>query len=339
MEGDVRYHHVMPELRIAEARRAARRWAVFHETYSFALIGALESGPIAWRYNHRTYALDPDHLVMAVQPGELHAHLERSPPMDFIVVVVAESLMASVAHDLGWRRPRLNVKHAAPGLSHPAMIRALGRFRAGLCTTLFRSSPPGVCECATNFEYFSEALEDVVEAFIENYAEDGGQIVLPSQGAAVLRKAKEYLRDNHREPYSLDKLAEAAGCDKYYLLHVFKQDVGVTPSQYQTRILVARSCEQLVRFPDRPLERVARDVGWPGRRAQLPSADISDRVQILIRHFRETIGLTPGRYKATAQTLSGSLQRRIWSMAPQPTPGALDRDRLEPSAKQEPTHS
>src|SRR4051812_8429806 len=66
MEGEVRFHHIAPDLWVLEARRCAHRWVVFHETYSFCLVRRfLSSDPrVGWRYNHRLYLADPERLIM-----------------------------------------------------------------------------------------------------------------------------------------------------------------------------------------------------------------------------------------------------------------------------------
>src|SRR4029079_15061426 len=125
VEGDIRSHHMTPELRVMEARRCAHRWVVFKETYSFCLVERVEDGALVdWRYRHRLYVADPRH-AMLMQPGELHANVERTPPGDFIVVQVSEALMKRAARELGWRGADLDIRHPHPGSDHPLLIRAL----------------------------------------------------------------------------------------------------------------------------------------------------------------------------------------------------------------------
>src|SRR4029079_11888950 len=125
VEGDIRFHHLSPGLWVMEARRCAHKWVVFHETYSFCLVGHVTDGALVdWRYNHRRYVADPGH-AMLMQPGELHANVERTPPGDFIVVQVSEALMKRAARELGWRGADLDIRHPHPGSDHPLLIRAL----------------------------------------------------------------------------------------------------------------------------------------------------------------------------------------------------------------------
>jgi AraC-like DNA-binding protein len=302
MEGEVGFHHVAPDLWVLEARRCAHRWVVFHETYSFCLVNRFRSPTprVEWRYNHRLYVADPGHLIMAMQPGELHANVERTPPADFMVLQIGEALMRRVAHDLGCDLSQLDIKQTHNGFSHPAFVAALRWFRAGLCQTLFRTRPggaPGICTCARRSNRHQESLTGVVSAFIEHYVENGRLQAAPARGAAVLRKAKDYLRERFDEPYDLSRLADAARCNRFYLSHLFKRELGISPSEYRNRILVSRTCEALVKFPDQPLDVIAREVGWSGH---TPDRAATDRVSLLIRHFRRTLGTTPGRFRPRA---------------------------------------
>jgi AraC-like DNA-binding protein len=298
MEGEVRFHHIAPDVWVLEARRCAHRWVVFHDTYSFCLAGQLVSPTrVGWKYNHRLYSVDPDHIVMAMQPGELHANVERTPRADFIVLQIGEALMRRVALDLGCELPKLDIKPSHNGLGHPAFVRALRAFQAGLCRTLFPARPgaaQGVCTCVATIDRHHENLTEVVGAFIEHYVEDGRLDVRPARGAAVLRKAKDYLRAHFGEPYDLSRLARATRCSRFYLSHLFKMELGISPSTYQNRILVSRTCDALARLPDQPLEVIAGEAGWSGR-ARVSAG--TDRVSLLIRHFRRTLGVTPGQFR------------------------------------------
>jgi AraC-like DNA-binding protein len=293
MDRDVRFHHVVQDLRIIEGRACARQWVLFHETYTLGLLGDARRGKADWRYRHRSFVIGSQHMVMAMQPGELHATLGKTPAWDFIALQVGDALMRSVAADLGWQSPALNVRLARAGFTHPEMVAALSAFRATLCQTLFAAQ--GACTCARQAGPILEALAGVVLSFIRHYAEPAREIAHPKRGAAVLRKAREYLHAHYRDAYDLERVAAASGCSKYYLAHLFKEEFGIPPSLYHARLLISKTCEVLIRFPDRPLEHVAREVGWPSRNANVAQAD---RAKVLIKNFRRALGTTPDRFRA-----------------------------------------
>jgi len=285
-----------------EARQCAHRWVVFHETYSFCLVEKVEHDALVdWKYRHKVYVADPQH-AMLMQPGELHANLRRTPPGDFLVVQVGDVLMKRVAHELGWRSAEINIGN--PGPDHPLILRALQRFRAALCRDLFGPGPRrGVCTCARHSASHVENLMHLVGVFVEHCAENAREVVRPERGAAAIKKAIRYLRENYQEPYDLDRLAAAAGCAPHYLVHVFSSEIGVPPSTYQKRILVAKTCEALMASPNKPLQLIAEEVGWPGRL----DAHNADRTDVVIRHFRKTLGTTPDEFRVSMRRMMREL--------------------------------
>ncbi len=294
MEGQVRFHHLTPELWVLEARRCAHQWVVFHETYSFCLAQVVPPYAVDWKYNHRLYTIDERHRVMVMQPGELHANTRRTPRVDFIVVQVGELLMKQIAAELGWPHRQINLNHPSPGLSHPDLLRTLWGFRGRLCSTLFDPRAEyAVCTCARVADCLLESLTEIVAAFLRHYVEEAREVAIAKNGSAALRRAKEFLRAHFTEPYDLERLASAAGCGKYYLSHLFKREFGISPSEYKNRLLISRTCNLLARFPRQSLDEIVHRVGWPGR---APAADV-DRVSLMIRHFRRTLGVTPGQFR------------------------------------------
>ncbi len=298
-DGDVRFHHVSADLRVLEARRCARSWTLFPDRYSFSAGDRPPAAPLRWKYNHRVYALRAERPSITLQPGELMTTVDRSPPLNFIAVQATDELVRSVAEELGWASRDLHVKH--PDGQSPAMFRAVNKLRTRLCPSLFRGpAATAICTCHVHAGLLLEALTDVVRALIEDQAVGAREVVLPATGAAVLRKAKDYLRYNYREPYNLDRLARAVGCGKFYLSHLFKREFGVSPSQFQACVLVGHTAVALTRSPDDTLESIAKAVGWPGRRG---AERMAAPVPSLIRHFKEAIGVTPGQFRAALRAM------------------------------------
>jgi AraC-like DNA-binding protein len=287
---------------VMEARGCARQWTVFHDTYTFALMGDARAGHVDWRYRQRSFVVGGDKMVMAVQPGELHATTKRTPAWDFIVVMAREALVHSVAHDLGWPHAQLNLRREEADSSHPAMIRALSMLRSSLCTTLFE--PEDQCTCRLSAGPILEALGEVVAVFIEHYAERAQQVMLVSSKGSPLRRAKDFLHQHYRDPYDLDRLAAAAGCSKFYLARLFKKEFGVSPSQYRARVLVSKSCELLTSYPDRSLEWIAAEMGWRRRVRDLPDTTVMSRT------FKRVLGVTPDRFRSPLRLVQ---PRKAWA--------------------------
>lgn len=300
MTGELRFHHVTPGLWVMDARACSYHWVVFHETYSFCLVAFVPQWSVVqWKYDRRIYAVDREHRIMAMQPGEIHANVSRTPAADFVVVEVGESLMKEVARDLGWRSTRLDLKHPHPSSNHPRLMAALRRFKASLCASLFNPKA-GRCNCWRAAARQVENLVQLVSVFIEHCAEDAQELGLPGRGSAPVMKAVTYLIDNYNQPYDLSRLAAAAKCGRYYLLHLFQREMGLSPSEFQNRVLVSKACQALARSPNKPLDVIAHEIGWPGR----PASDAAQKATLMIRHFRRALGVTPGRFRADLLSMS-----------------------------------
>lgn len=290
----VQMHYLMPGLRVLEARDVSHRWVVFHDTYDFALIDwqsnyPVISAPVEWRYRHRTYALDPHHVTMLMQPGELHANVRPNPLGRFIVVHVDIRLMNDVAQALGWRHAQaLNV--GRPDACDPAIRGALVAFRDGLCAGA-SSRGSHHCMCWSDPLRHAENLVSLLNAFLEKAAERAHPVVLPECAPSILRRAVEFLK-HHEGSYSLADLATAAGCAKnpFYLLHVFKREMSISPGEFHRKVALSRTCRELLRRPHTPLEVLTAE--WPS------CGEGSSHVNAFIKAFRRTWCTTPDRYRS-----------------------------------------
>jgi AraC-like DNA-binding protein len=109
----------------------------------------------------------------------------------------------------------------------------------------------------------------------------------------ALRRACEYLGDRSEHNVGLDELASVAGIDKFGLVHLFRQRIGLPPHALQ----IAHRVRQARRLLEagHTIAAAASATGF---------ADQSH----LHRHFRRTLGLTPGEYQRrfTGSWTSGS---------------------------------
>jgi AraC-like DNA-binding protein len=286
-DGDVRMHHLTDGLMVLEAVECTHRWVVFHHTYSFALVLRTHGPDIRWRYNYRWYKVNSAHRMMAMQPGELHANEARTPPADLIVVQVAPALMQRVAESIGLGSAPLNIQHPHQESRDPHLLRALANFARDRCTSLFE--PGGVCTCASFPDRNRANLVELVSVFAQHCAEGAHPLACADRGAAVVRKAEEYLVGNYQKPFDAQAVARHAGCDVYYLDHVFGAALGASPERYQQEILVARTAAVLTRRERRALtlEQVAREVGWPG------AANGRSQARLLHKLIKRSFGLSP----------------------------------------------
>jgi AraC-like DNA-binding protein len=97
----------------------------------------------------------------------------------------------------------------------------------------------------------------------------------------AVRRAIEWMRESLHEQITLDELAVHAELDKFHLCRAFRDQVGMPPHAYLTRLRIVRAKELLA----------------AGVRASevAPQVSLYDQSQ-LNRHFRRIVGTTPARY-------------------------------------------
>jgi AraC-like DNA-binding protein len=112
----------------------------------------------------------------------------------------------------------------------------------------------------------------------------------PGQEPRAVRVAEEFLHDHAAENVTLTDLARHAGLAPSYLCRVFLRATGMTPHGYQVQVRVRRARTLLL--AGRPIAEAATEAGfW-------------DQAH-LTRHFKRTMGLSPGRYVAGVSTCAG----------------------------------
>jgi AraC-like DNA-binding protein len=96
-----------------------------------------------------------------------------------------------------------------------------------------------------------------------------------------VKSARDYLKSHYAENVSLSALASIAGLSRFYLLRVFRNQMGVPPHEYQTQVRVARA-RKLLRSGHSILE-AALETGF------FDQSHFS-------RNFKRITGRTPGQY-------------------------------------------
>jgi AraC-like DNA-binding protein len=105
----------------------------------------------------------------------------------------------------------------------------------------------------------------------------------PGREPRAVELARDYLREHAGDNVTLRELARHTGLAPYHLCRVFGQATGMAPHAYQIQIRVRHAKTLLL--AGRPIAEAAAEAGfW-------------DQAH-LTRHFKRTMGLTPGRYLA-----------------------------------------
>jgi AraC-like DNA-binding protein len=96
-----------------------------------------------------------------------------------------------------------------------------------------------------------------------------------------VQQARRAIEENYAEGISLSQLAEHVSLSPYYLLRVFRAEVGMPPHAYLESVRIRRA-QQLLEA-GRPLAQVAADTGFSSQ-------------SHFTRRFKQVIGVPPGQY-------------------------------------------
>jgi AraC-like DNA-binding protein len=128
----------------------------------------------------------------------------------------------------------------------------------------------------------------VAEILLEPSTASGGPASL-----RLARRAAAFIAQHLTDPdLSTARIARELACNRDYLGRTFREAFNETPTDRIHRLRIARAC-MLFRSTDRPIERVATDVGFGG-------------VRYFRRVFKGRVGLSPGQF----QRLRPSGERR-----------------------------
>lgn len=105
---------------------------------------------------------------------------------------------------------------------------------------------------------------------------------IPRANRGAVQQILDYLHAHYAQPVTLDDLAVLSYLSPYYLLRLFKTEVGIAPHAYLTQLRVHRA-KQLLQS-GLAIAEVAQQVGFTDQ-------------SHLTRHFKRIVGVPPGQYR------------------------------------------
>ena len=134
-------------------------------------------------------------------------------------------------------------------------------------------------ECESRFTW---TLTQLIKCYADTRFSEGP----PGRERTAVRQARRYIDECFAQGLNLTQLAEHVSLSPYYLLRVFRAEVGMPPYAYLESVRI-RQAQQLIEA-GKPLAEVAAEVGFSSQ-------------SHLTHRFKQIIGVTPGQY---AQHLS-----------------------------------
>ena len=238
----------------------------FHEGFA---IGVIQAGVETFSYRKKQYFSAPGALVL-INPGEIHTgEAAVAEGWTYRMLYPDAAILQQAASEVAG--PQRDVPFfPAPVVYDAPMAQLMLKLHLALED-----------EAASVLERESLLLWTLGQLIVRHADDRPASQRLQVERAAV-QAARDYLDAHYAGDVSLDTLAAQVNLSPFYLLRVFKQEMGLSPHAYltQTRIWRARKL-LLAGFP---IADVAAQTGF---------ADQSH----LTRRFKRIVGVTPGQYR------------------------------------------
>ena len=207
-----------------------------------------------------------------IHPGEMHSGTGRDigngkGPVTFRMMYVQPLVMTQVledAFDQGGSLPYF----ADLIVLDEAIAHLFTRFHDAFQGNAFRSQQ-------------DEWLQSFLVALLQKYADSRPAIVSFGQERQAVSRVRDYLHTHYADNVGLEQLAQVANLSPSYFSRVFKAEVGVSLSHYQSQLRIDRARALLV--GGMSIKRVATQVGC---------ADQSHLTHL----FKRFVQTTPGNY-------------------------------------------
>jgi AraC-like DNA-binding protein len=233
------------------------------------VFGIVSGAPMRARRGRARHLVRPGELV-AWDPSDRHSgSAVGGRPWTSRLMVVEVADLRTLATDPE-TDPLADVAFPEPVIADPALATRFVRMH-----TAFESS-------ATRLER-EERLAEWLRAVIARTA--SGRPRRPALGVRddrALRAACAYLAERPERNVGLDELAAAAGIGKFRLIRLFRERTGLPPHALQVAHRI-RAARRLLEAGETPAQAAA-------------ATGFADQSH-LHRHFRRSLGLTPGEYR------------------------------------------
>jgi len=265
------WHHAALDVGLLQAFYV--RHAYPRHSHDYYVVCVIERGIQSFTHGREKYVTPPGGLIF-INPGMVHTG-EAADAKGFEM----RSLYPTIAHmetavlELTGRHQAVpffgdvRVDHAATRESIIRLHRALAEGASAL-------------ECESRFTWTLAQL-------IKRYADVRFDEQRLGNEPRAVQQARRYIEENFAEGIRLTELAEYVALSPYYLLRVFREEVGMPPYAYLESVRI-RHAQRLIEA-GKPLADVAAEVGFSSQ-------------SHLTNRFRQIIGATPGQY---AQMLKG----------------------------------
>ena len=242
-------------------------------THGGFAVGVIERGALGFYYRGRS-VVAPAGQINLVNPDEAHdGHAAAAEGWVYRMFYIDAALVQNAAAEIAGRRAKM--PFFTTGVLRDATL-------AGAVHTLHAQLET---DHTTLLEIQSRFL-NMLTRLVARHADDPPPQRRTGREPAAVRRAREYIDACYSENISVEQLAAVARLSPFHFIRVFGAHLGMPPHAYlmQARVRKAKTLlDKGWRIVD-----VACDTGF---------VDQSH----LTRHFKRTLGYTPGQYRNSVQ--------------------------------------
>jgi AraC-like DNA-binding protein len=270
---------------VMQDKESAKLWRVPHLndlsllranfiTYSFKrhahdyfVIGMVETGVQKFDYHREHYVTPPTGLIV-LNPGEAHTG-EAAVPSGFRyrALYPETQVLQQIASEIKGRQQDIPF-FARPVIHDAALFAEMRRLHIALEAT---RSP---------LEHESRVIWTLAQ-LVQRYADMRPQARPVRREHDEVKQVRRYIEERYTDDIRLDELAALVNWSPFYLLRVFRNEVGLPPHAYLENVRVRNAQSLLKRGYS--LVQVAYDMGFNSQ-------------SHFTTTFKRLIGVTPGQY-------------------------------------------
>lgn len=203
--------------------------------------------------------------VLLINADEVHS--SQSFETEYIVIKIKQNVLNRIAFDIFGREPE--TPYFSEFINRDKLM-----FR--LLLNLYRKLTENISLLEQESEFIS-AIEQLLTQQNKNYS----ALEPVGKESCYVKSVRDYLKSHYAENISLSQLASVADLSRFYLLRVFRNQMGVPPHEYQTQVRITHA-RKLLRKGYSILD-AALETGF------FDQSHFS-------RNFKRITGRTPGQY-------------------------------------------
>ncbi len=259
------WHNTQLDVRLMQAHFVQHAFP--RHSHDYYVITVILRGFLSLNHTGQDYFTPPNGIIL-INPDDVHAGKSAdSVGYEMICFYPTVSHMMSAVYDITGSYQTLPIFREA-WVDDPWLVNSL----LALHHTLTNEATP-----LENESRFTWTLGQL----IGRYADTRFQERPLGQERNAVRKARRYIDETFAQGINLTQLAEHVSLSPYYLLRVFRSEVGMPPHTYLENVRI-RQVQRLIEA-GKPMAEIAAEVGFSSQ-------------SHLINRFKQFIGVTPGQY-------------------------------------------